>query len=51
MKFSDSDIWLIIISSWITIITFCYQCITVESDEKIRMNRELKKQIEAQKKR
>lgn len=41
--------WLVIISSWITFVTWIYQALNVESEEKVKYEKELKK-LEAQKK-
>lgn len=46
---SDIDLWLIIITSWITIGVFCWQCINFPTEEAIQKEREMKKQMELQK--
>lgn len=40
---TDAELWLIIICSWVTIITICYQCLNLDSQENEMKKKEIRK--------
>lgn len=40
---TDTELWIIIIISWITIITLCYQCLNLDSPENEAKKKEIRK--------